>query len=822
MFRLYFAPVVLASLVFSGSGGAQANDDPKPGRLDAHGDPLPKGAITRIGTARLSNGGGLTGLAFAPDGKTLASENGSGIVRIWDVATGTEIHALKPPVAGYGPLAYAPDGKMLASAAGGKLICLWEADTGRLMRRLEGPGDLRSIAFSPSSLVLATGSGNGSIVLWEAATGKILHTLKGHRDAPNGLAFTPDNKTLVSTGHDGTTRLWDVADGKEFFKFAPNPLSNSSLVLSGDGKNVITAGGMNSDGILRYWDIAEKRQIRQIEAHKRGALCLAISKDGKVLVSGGYDRFIRIWDADTTAELGNLPEQAGPVQRIALSPAGDLLAWGTGSRIHLGKITGLPKAFQFKELLPRGGHETAINSVRFSPDGKKLLTTDNDNSAILWDQLTGKELHRFHKGYRSAWSHDSKLVAFADVNDNLARAITIYDAATGKEVRRVSAPAQVNSIAFSADRNTLTIGCSDGAIHLLELATGKVRASVRGNGGHFWRAVLAPDGYTVAAVCDKEVRVLDTISGTELARVPASGHHAVFSPDATLLACVTYQDGIVLWDWTKGKQVRRIPGRVHDLTFTPDGQTLVAACMDETIRLWDVATGKELHSLVGHGGWILSVGISPDGRTLVSGSTDTTLLLWPLDRFVKAKPILTAPLSEQELKARLAKLPDGKIEKWWSALAEADARKAYRGMWGLVAEPEASMPILRKWVGPICETPIGQLIADLDHAEYARREAATLKLERLGRLAAPSLQAALKGKLSAEPRRRIERMLALGEVGLGEDPDEGLRLLRAVEVLERIGHAEARALLALIAKNSPAPEPGENARAALARLAKGP
>jgi hypothetical protein len=65
-------------------------------------------------------------------------------------------------------------------------------------------------------------------------------------------------------------------------------------------------------------------------------------------------------------------------------------------------------------------------------------------------------------------------------------------------------------------------------------------------------------------------------------------------------------------------------------------------------------------------------------------------------------------------------------------------------------------------------------------------------------------------------------MLALSEVGLGEGPDEGLRLLRAVEVLEHIGTAEARATLALIAKNSPAPEPGENARAALERLAKRP
>jgi WD40 repeat protein len=797
---------------------AQGQDEPKPARVDALGDPLPKGAITRIGTARLANLGGPTGLAFSPDGKSLASEDGNGVVHLWEAATGKEIRAMKPPVAGWGPLAFAPDGKTIASAAGRNLVCLWEVETGRLLRRLEDQGDNRSICFSHDSRLLAAGAGNGNIILWEPATGKVLHTLKGHQASPNGLAFTPDDKTLVSTGHDGSTRVWDLADGKETVKFAPNPLANSSIVLAtikGD-RIAISAGGMNSDGILRYWDLDKKKQVRQIQAHKNGALCLAISKNGKVLVSGGYDRCIRIWDTESTAEIGSVPEQPEQIHQLALSPAGDLVAWGGGSRIRIAKLNADPKAFQFKELFERSGHDDAVRAIQFSHDGKKLLTTGQ--ISILWDELTGKELHRFNKGWVSAWSADSKLLAFADPNDNLQRAIHLYDADTGKQTGRISAPTQVMSLAFVPDHSAVIITGSDHTVHLLELATGKVRLSTKSQPDGLWRVVPAPDGYTVAAVCNKDVRIFDTIAGTEIAKVPARGQRVQFSPDGSVLACATYQDGILLWDLAKGKELHRIQTRtVFDMAFTPDGRIFIAACMDETIRFWEVASGKEIHSFVGHKGWIMSVAVSPDGRTLVSGGIDTTMLLWPLDRFNKGKLVRAPRLSPEELKARLAKLPAGTVEKWWEDLGDNDAGKGYRAIWGLVGAPKETLAILEKWTGPICKAPIYELIADLENAD--RREEATIKLERLGRLARPALKAALAGKLSAEPRRRIERMLALNEVE-EDGPDEGLRLLRAGQVLEHIGTPEARALLELLARGSPMPESADHAKAALARLKK--
>src|SRR5262249_29167397 len=145
----------------------------KPQRVvatDAHGDPLPEGALARLGTIRLRHDHRTTDLAmaFSPDTKTVVTA-GNGILKRWDVATGKLLGRFADRH--WFTVMYAPNGKWLAS--GGDLI---DASTGQLVRRLDGG----ALAFSPDGKLLAAHASDGAVTLWNTTTGEAMQKLRGH------------------------------------------------------------------------------------------------------------------------------------------------------------------------------------------------------------------------------------------------------------------------------------------------------------------------------------------------------------------------------------------------------------------------------------------------------------------------------------------------------------------------------------------------------------------------------------------------------------------------------------------------------------------
>ena len=130
LFLVAWLALVLPPLLCSAPAPEKKPDRPEDSpRQDAHGDPLPDGAFARLGTARLRHGGRITGLAFSPDGKTLASSSRDGTtIRLWDATTGREIRQFQQEEAGIYSVAFSSDGKLLAGSGRGTL---WEIATGK-------------------------------------------------------------------------------------------------------------------------------------------------------------------------------------------------------------------------------------------------------------------------------------------------------------------------------------------------------------------------------------------------------------------------------------------------------------------------------------------------------------------------------------------------------------------------------------------------------------------------------------------------------------------------------------------------------------------
>jgi len=256
-----------------------------------------------------------------------------------------------------------------------------------------------------------------------------------------------------------------------------------------------------------------------------------------------------------------------------------------------------------------------------------------------------------------------------------------------------------------------------------------------------------------------------------------------------------------LWETASGKERRRwaVPF-CWSLALTPDGKHLAAAS-SRVVRLWETATGRELPPLAGHRGEVYAVAFTPDGRRLASGGQDTTVLVWDAVRLLGKGPPQQLTLADDEWRA------------YWDDLVgtgtEVDDAVA------LLAAADQTLPRLRRMVlpAPAEVKRIAGWIADLGSDKMEVRERASAALERLGAVAEPALRAALAGQLDADVRLRIE--VVRSKVREGDDTVVARRAARVVQVLARVGTAEARALLTALARGEATSPWVKEARAAL-------
>jgi WD40 repeat protein len=173
-----------------------------------------------------SHFGGMNTIILAPDGKTLATGGGraanrsdaspgastrtGGDVRIWELATGRRLAVLPVPNGQVTRLAFAPDGKTLASATDNASIMLWDVASLSPRGTLSWPsGRALYLAFAPDGKTLVAGGEDDVLRLWDAASGKLVRTLHGHADAIDWIAFLPDGRTVLTASRDTTVKLWN-------------------------------------------------------------------------------------------------------------------------------------------------------------------------------------------------------------------------------------------------------------------------------------------------------------------------------------------------------------------------------------------------------------------------------------------------------------------------------------------------------------------------------------------------------------------------------------------------------------------------------------
>jgi WD40 repeat protein len=571
----------------------------------------------------------VNSVAFSPDGKRLASGCWDGTVKLWDAATGQEIHTFR----GHGhyvtSVAFSPDAKRLASAGHDRTVRLWDTATGQEVLTLKGHTDwVTSVAFSPDGKRLASGSNDGVVKLWDTATGQEVLTLKRHTSVVSSVAFSPNGKQLASGSHDNTVKLWDAATGQNVLTFKGHTNGFSSVVFSPDGKRLASG----SHQAVKVWDAATSQELLTLKGHTDWVTSVAFSPDGKRLASANHDRTMKLWDAATGQELASLKGHTDKVSSVVFSPDGKRLASGSYD-----KTVKLWDAATKQEGLTLQGHTTRVLCVAFSPDGKRLASGSNDGVVKLWDTATGQEVLTLKRhtssGLSVAFSPDGKRLASGCVDGT----VKLWDSATGQEVLTLKGHARcwVMSVAFSPDGKRLASGSEDHTVKLWDASTGQEVLTLKGHGHVVASVAFSPDGKRLASgSLDGTVKLWDTATGREILTLKANLGvvlSVAFSPDGKRLASGSPDGTVKLWDAATGQELLTLKGHaigVMSMAFSPDGKRLVLGSYDNTVKLWDSATGQELLTLKGHTDWVSSVAFSPDGKRLASGSKDRTVKLW--------------------------------------------------------------------------------------------------------------------------------------------------------------------------------------------------
>ncbi len=576
--------------------------------------------------------GAVKSAQFSPDGKKIVTASMDNTAKIWDANTGIIITTLAGHTSGITSALYSPDGKKIATVSRDKTIKIWDANTGILITTLKGHIDIiNSAQFSPDGTKIVSASNDGTSKIWNAQSGILITeyigksstlTNPGYPQLPftrgaefNSSQFNPDGNKIVTACGNNYAIIWDANTGKQIKYLSGYDYGVNTAFFSPDGTKIVTASGNDSEGEYfeygaKIWDVNSGILITTLKGHTSGIISAQFSPNSKTIITVSWDETAKLWDANTGSLLSTLKSKSGAILTSQFSPNGEKVS--TVLSDNSTKIWDAKSGINYTTL---SGHTVVISDAQYSPDGTKIITASLHGMKV-WDATSGILLTTLQGDSgvsRAKFSQDGTKI-ISTFNNNTAQ---LWDAITGTQI--IFSRGSTYATQFSPDCNKLLIVDDNYKSKLYDVSTGKLIAEL------IDKPVIIPKNKT------------DDFNSPPSPPSPFVFHNPIgepfdfFSPDGTKVITISSNKNLEVWDAITGHFILSINEQANDINsaqFSPDSKTIITTSKDKTAKIWDANNGTLIITLTGHTKAVNSAQFSSDGKKIVTVSKDNTSKIW--------------------------------------------------------------------------------------------------------------------------------------------------------------------------------------------------
>jgi len=650
--------------------------------------------------------------SFSPDSQTVFAaiyiyntQNFSNEIRAWKTNTGKLISTFGTPSHNVNTFAFSPDNKYLVTGSSDWTARVWELATGKQIALLGSDGvhvgEVSSVAFShDGKKVITAGDTTGKARVFDIASAKLLFEFESQGAKITKAVFSQDDEFAFTTD-DSKAYLWSLL---------PLPPTLISSSRSNTAPNLIKTWDLNSKKELGINDpyfyichcvvnkLGNTLKLYDYSSRKLKEIAVlpveGLSPDDKLYAKAGDLNNALIYEAEEGSEVANLRGHTGAVVTVRFNPRGEQLltaskdstarVWQitkvtsssfqsevkTKDTILVGKTAtfsieskriALVKADNIIELLDNttgkiikvlSGHSDRILGVRFSQDGKYLVSGSADKTARLWDATNGDLIKVFSEARTIAvldvrLSPDDKfLLTFSEDSiyhgSSTNRLHSVWEVSTGRVLQRFEtnnfdSPAMGispdNQYAFTAG-----YGGSYGQFRglLLKVSDGTMKEFQGQSNGAFTAdgKYLVTGSANSFSAADGKYHIINGIklfslnnkNDSEKAISSFLLNGTIFSSDGQFFITGTPENTATIWKFPNLELVSVLRGHSADIkaaAWSKDGKFIVTTDEKGTGRIWEVATGTTLTILRGLPEIVSEVSFSPDNKKIFVASNDT-------------------------------------------------------------------------------------------------------------------------------------------------------------------------------------------------------